>query len=74
VTAVIAVIVLGYVGTMTWLIWIEGLLGIAGMIGLLVNLYAPRRWLQNSAIITAIAACTLADGLYIGDSQRRAHW
>ena len=64
VTAVIAVIILGYAGTMTWLMWTVGLLGLAGMIGLLVNLYAPRRWLQNLAIIAAIAACTLAPTVY----------
>ena len=64
VTAVIAVIILGYAGTMTWLVWIVGLLGLTGMIGLLVNLYAPRRWLQNLAIITALAACTLAPTVY----------
>ena len=64
VTAVTTVIILGYAGTMTWLMWIVGLLGLAGMIGLLVNLYAPRRWLQNLAIIAAIAACTLAPTVY----------
>ena len=64
VTVAIAVIILGYAGTMTWLMWIVGLLGLTGMIGLLVNLYAPRRWLQNLAIIAAIAACTLAPTVY----------
>ena len=64
VTAVTTVIILGYTGTMTWLMWIVGLLGLTGMIGLLVNLYAPRRWLQNLAIIAAIAACTLAPTVY----------
>ena len=64
VTAVIAVIILGYAGTMIWLMWIVGLLGLMGMIGLFVNLYAPRRWLQNLAIIAAIAACTLAPMVY----------
>ena len=44
--------------------WIVGLLGLTGMIGLLVNLYAPWRWLQNLAIIAAIAACTLALTVY----------
>ena len=64
VTAVTTVIILGYSGTMTWLMWIVGLLGLVGMIGLLINLYAPRRWLQNSAIIAAIATCTLAPTVY----------
>ena len=73
VTAVIAVIILGYAGTMTWLMWTVGLLGLAGMIGLLVNLYAPRRWLQNSAIITAIAACTLAPTVYTLATVNVAH-
>ena len=73
VTAVIAVMILGYAGTMTWLMWIVGLLGIAGMIGLLVNLYATRRWLQNLAIITAIAACTLAPTVYTLATVNVAH-
>lgn len=64
VTAVIAVIILGYAGTMTWLIWTVGLLGLAGMIGLFVNLYGPRWWLQNSAIVAALATCTLAPTVY----------
>ena len=64
VTAAIAVMILGYAGTMIWLMWIVGLLGLAGMIGLLINLYTPRRWLQNLAIIAAIAACTLAPTVY----------
>ena len=64
VTAVTTVIILRYVGTMTWLIWTVGLLGLAGMIGLLVNLYMPRRWLQNLVIIAAITACTLAPTVY----------
>ena len=64
VTAVTTVIILGYAGTMIWLMWIVGLLGLAGMIGLFVNLYAPRRWLQNSAIVAALAACTLAPTVY----------
>ena len=64
VTAAITVIILGYAGTMIWLMWIVGLLGLAGMIGLLINLYAPRRWLQNSAIVAALAACTLAPTVY----------
>ncbi|TWP17621.1 glycosyltransferase [TM7 phylum sp. oral taxon 352] len=64
VTAVTTVIILGYAGTMTWLMWIVGLLGLAGMIGLLVNLYTPRWWLQNLAIIAAIVACTLAPTVY----------
>lgn len=73
VTAVIAVIILGYVGTMTWLMWIVGLLGLTGMIGLLVNLYAPRRWLQNLAIIAAIVACTLAPTVYTLATVNVAH-
>ena len=73
VTAVIAVIILGYAGTMAWLMWIVGLLGLTGMIGLLVNLYAPRRWLQNLAIITAIAACTLAPTVYTLATVNVAH-
>ena len=64
VTAVTTVIILRYAGTMTWLIWTVGLLGLAGMIGLLVNLYMPRRWLQNLVIIAAITACTLAPTVY----------
>lgn len=73
VTAVIAVIILGYVGTMTWLMWIVGLLGLTGMIGLLVNLYAPRRLLQNLAIIAAIVACTLAPTVYTLATVNVAH-
>ena len=73
VTAAIAVIILGYAGTMMWLMWTVGLLGLAGMIGLLVNLYAPRRWLQNSAIITALAACTLAPTVYTLATVNVAH-
>ena len=73
VTAVIAVIILGYAGTMAWLMWIVGLLGLTGMIGLLVNLYALRRWLQNSTIITAIAACTLAPTVYTLATVNVAH-
>lgn len=73
VTAVTTVIILGYAGTMTWLMWTVGLLGIAGMIGLLVNLYAPRRWLQNLAIIAAIAACTLAPTVYTLATVNVAH-
>jgi glycosyl transferase, family 39 len=72
-TAAIAVIILGYAGTMTWLIWTVGLLGLAGMIGLLVNLYVPRRWLQNLAIITAISACTLAPTVYTLATVNVAH-
>ena len=63
-TAVTTVIILGYASTMMWLMWIVGLLGLAGMIGLFVNLYAPRRWLQNLAIIAALAACTLTPTVY----------
>lgn len=73
VTAAIAVIILGYAGTMAWLMWIVGLLGLTGMIGLLVNLYAPRRWLQNLAIIAAIAACTLAPTVYTLATVNVAH-
>lgn len=73
VTVAIAVIILGYAGTMTWLMWIVGLLGLTGMIGLLVNLYAPRRWLQNLAIIAAIAACTLAPTVYTLATVNVAH-
>jgi len=73
VTAVIAVIILGYTGTMTWLMWIVGVLGLVGMLGLLVNLYASRRWLQNLAIIAAIAACTLAPTVYTLATVNVAH-
>ena len=73
VTAVTTVIILGYADTMTWLMWIVGLLGIVGMIGLLVNLYTPRRWLQNSAIVTALAACTLAPTVYTLATANVAH-
>ena len=73
VTAIIAVMILGYAGTMTWLMWIVGLFGLAGMIGLLVNLYTPRRWLQNSAIIAALAACTLAPTVYTLATVNIAH-
>ena len=73
VTAVTTVIILGYAGTMTWLMWIVGLLGLAGMIGLFVNLYAPWRWLQNLAIIAAIAACTLAPTVYTLATVNVAH-
>ena len=72
-TAIIAVIILGYAGTMTWLMWIVGLLGLAGMIGLFVNLYAPRRWLQNLAIVAALAACTLAPTVYTLATVNVAH-
>ena len=73
VTAVIAVIILSYAGTMTWLMWMVGLLGLAGTIGLLVNLYAPCRWLQNLAIIAALAACTLAPTVYTLATVNVAH-
>ena len=73
VTAIIAVMILGYAGTMTWLMWIVGLFGLAGMIGLLVNLYAPRRWLQNLAIVAALAACTLAPTVYTLATVNVAH-
>ena len=72
-TAIIAVIILGYAGTMTWLMWIVGLFGLAGMIGLLVNLYTPRRWLQNSAIVAALSACTLAPTVYTLATVNVAH-
>ena len=73
VTAATTVIILGYAGTMTWLMWIVGLLGLSGMIGLFVNLYTPRRWLQNSAIIAALAACTLAPTVYTLATVNVAH-
>lgn len=73
VTAVIAVIILSYAGTMTWLMWMVGLLGLAGTIGLLVNLYVPCRWLQNLAIIAALAACTLAPTVYTLATVNVAH-
>ena len=64
VTAVIAIIILSYAGTMTWLMWTVGVLGAIGMIGLLVNLYTPKRWLQNLAIVTSVAACMVAPVIY----------
>lgn len=64
VTAAIAIITLSYAGTMTWLMWTVGALGAIGMIGLLVNLYTPKRWLQNLAIITSVAACMTAPVAY----------
>ena len=73
VTAVTTVIILRYAGTMTWLMWTVGLLGLTGMIGLLVNLYMPRRWLQNLAIIAAITACTLAPTVYTLATVNVAH-
>ena len=73
VTAVTTVIILRYAGTMTWLMWTVGLLGLAGMIGLLVNLYMPRRWLQNLVIIAAITACTLAPTVYTLATVNVAH-
>ena len=73
VTAVIAVIILSYAGTMTWLMWTVGLMGLMGMVGLLVNLYALRRWLQNLAIIAAIAACTLTPTVYTLATVNVAH-
>jgi len=73
VTAVTTVIILGYASTMMWLMWIVGLLGLAGMIGLFVNLYAPRRWLQNLAIVTALATCTLAPTVYTLSTVNVAH-
>lgn len=73
VTAATTVIILGYAGTMTWLMWVVGLLGLAGVIGLFVNLYAPRQWLQNLAIIAALAACTLAPTVYTLATVNVAH-
>ena len=73
VTAATTVIILGYAGMMTWLMWIVGLLGLAGMIGLLINLYTPRRWLQNLAIVAALAACTLAPTVYTLATVNVAH-
>ena len=73
VTAATTVIILGYTGTMIWLMWIVGLLGLAGMIGLLINLYAPRRWLQNSAIAAALAACAVAPTVYTLATVNVAH-
>lgn len=64
VTAVIAIIILSYASTMTWLMWTVGVLGAIGMIGLLVNLYTPKRWFQNLAIITSVAACMIAPVVY----------
>jgi glycosyl transferase family protein len=64
VTAAIAIIILSYAGTMTWLMWTVGILGAIGMTGLLVNLYAPKRWLQNLATITSVAACMTAPVVY----------
>ncbi len=64
VTAAIVIIILSYAGTMTWLMWTVGVLGAIGMIGLLVNLYTPKRWLQNLAIITSVAACMTAPVVY----------
>lgn len=64
VTAVIAIIILSYVGTMTWLMWTVGALGAIGVKGLLVNLYTPKRWLQNLAIITSVAVCMTAPVVY----------
>ena len=64
VTAVIAIIILSYAGTMTWLMWTVGVLGTIGVIGLLANLYIPKRWLQNLAIITSVAACMIAPVVY----------
>lgn len=73
VTAVTTVIILGYAGTMTWLMWTVVLLGVAGMIGLFVNLYGPRWWLQNLAIVAALAACTLAPTVYTLATVNVAH-
>ena len=64
VTAVIAIIILSYAGTMTWLMWTVGVLGTIGVIGLLANLYIPKRWLQNLAIVTSVAACMTAPVVY----------
>ena len=64
VTAAIVIIILSYAGTMTWLMWTVGILGAIGMIGLLVNLYTPKRWIQNLAIITSVATCMTAPVVY----------
>lgn len=73
VTAAIAIIILSYAGTMTWLMWTVGILGAIGMIGLLVNLYVPKRWLQNLAIITSVAACMTAPVVYTLSTINVAH-
>lgn len=72
-TAMTAMIILGYAGTMTWLIWVVGALGLASMIGLLINLYSPKNWLQNSAIIASITACTLSPVIYTLSTVNMAH-
>lgn len=64
ITAVIAIIILSYAGTITWLMWTVGVLGAVGMSGLLANLYIPKRWLQNLAIITSVAACMIVPVVY----------
>ena len=73
VTTMTTMIILGYAGTMTWLIWTVGALGLAGMIGLLINLYSPKNWLQNSAIIASIAACTFSPVIYTLSTVSVAH-
>lgn len=73
VTAVIVIIILSYAGTMTWLMWTVGVLGAIGMIGLLVNLYTPKRWLQNLAIITSVAACMIAPVVYTLSTANVTH-
>ena len=73
VTAAITIIILSYAGTMTWLMWTVGVLGAIGMIGLLVNLYSPKNWLKNSAIIASIAACTLSPVIYTLSTVNVAH-
>ena len=73
VTAAIAIIILSYAGTMTWLMWMVGILGAVGMAGLLVNLYTPKRWLQNLAIITSVAACMTAPVVYTLSTSNVTH-
>ena len=73
VTAAIVIIILSYAGTMTWLMWTVGILGAIGMIGLLVNLYTPKRWLQNLAIITSVAACMTAPVVYTLSTVNATH-
>lgn len=73
VTAVIAIIILSYAGTTTWLMWTVGILGAVGMAGLLANLYIPKRWLQNLAIITSVAACMTAPVVYAMSTVNVTH-
>jgi len=73
VTAVIAIIILSYAGTMAWLMWTVGILGAISMAGLLANLYTPKRWLQNLAIITSVAVCMTAPVVYTLSTVNVAH-